>query len=157
MKKSSLRRLSPKEFDVNLLRQLTLEGRVYINVPQEVDKNAYKREILEYVHAIDDFVTEMWKGQMDDVWNTIVDAECFSDFLVMKKGDLSGHMNRYTVTNLVCRMRNLGVYRKDVSMLTLHLKLEHTTKKNKYYRNSRNYKMPRAAREFLKIVFCVKV
>lgn len=149
--------MSFEEFDSDLLRQLTLEGRVYIDMPQVVDKNAYKREILEYVHAIDDFATDTWRGKMDDVWNAIVDAECFSDFLVMKKGDLSGHMNRYTVTNLVCRMRNLGVYRKDVSMLMLHLKLEHTTKKNKYYRNSRNYKMPRAAREYLKIVFCVKV
>lgn len=145
--------MSPKEFDANLLRQLTLEGRVYIDMPQVEDRNAYKREILEYVHAIDDFATEMWKGQMDAVWNAIVDAECFSDFLVMKRGDQSGHMNRYTVTNLVCRMRNLGVYTKGVPMKTLHLRLEHTTKKNKYYKNNRNYRMPSEAREFLKIVF----
>ena len=153
MKKSSLRRLSLEEFDVNLLRQLTLEGRVYINVPQEVDKNAYKREILEYVHAIDDFVTEMWKGQMDAVWNTIVDAECFSDSLVMKKGKQTGHMNRYTVTNLVCRMQSLGVYRKDVSMLTLHLKLEGVTEKNKYYKSSGVYELPREARMFIRELF----
>ena len=153
MKKSDLRRLSLKDFNIDWLRQLTLEGRVYIDMPQVVDRNAYKREILEYVHAIDDYVTEAWKGQMDEVWNAIVDAECFSEFLVLKRGDQSGHMNRYTVTNLVRRMQNLGVYRKDVSMLTLHLKLEHTTKKNKYYKNNRNYRMPSEAREFLKIVF----
>ena len=153
MKKSSLRRLSPKEFDANLLRQLTLEGRVYIDVPQVVDKNAYKREILEYVQAIDDYVTETWREQIDTLWSAIVDAACMSDFLVMKKGNQSGHMNRYTVTNLVCRMRNLGVYTKGVSMQTLHLKLEHATEKNKYYKNSRNYKLPRAARDFLKSFF----
>ena len=151
--KKKLRKLSLKDFDIDWLRQLTLEGRVYIDMPQVVDKNAYKREILEYVHAIDDNVTEAWKGQMDEVWNAIVDAECFSEFLVLKRGDQSGHMNRYTVTNLVRRMQNLGVYRKDVSMLTLHLRLEHTTKKNKYYKNNRNYRMPSEAREFLKIVF----
>lgn len=153
MKKSSLRRLSPEEFDENLLRKWTLEGRVYINVPQEVDKNAYKREILEYVQAIDDFVTEMWKGQMDDVWNTIVNATCFGDTLVMKKGKQSGHMNRYTVTNLVCRMQSLGVYRKDVSMLTLHLKLEGVTEKNKYYKSSGVYELPREARMFIRELF----
>ena len=153
MKKSSLRRLSPKEFDANLLRQLTLEGRVYIDMPQVMDKNAYKREILEYVHAIDDFATEMWKGQMDAVWNTIVDAECFSDSLVMKKGKQTGHMNRYTVTNLVCRMQSLGVYRKDVSMLTLHLKLEGVTEKNKYYKSSGVYELPREARMFIRELF----
>ena len=153
MKKSDLRRLSLKDFNIDWLRQLTLEGRVYINVPQEVDKNAYKREILEYVHAIDDFVTEMWKGQMDDVWNTIVNATCFSDSLVMKKGKQTGHMNRYTVTNLVCRMRNLGVYRKDVSMLTLHLKLEGVSKKNTYYKSSGVYELPREARMFIRELF----
>lgn len=153
MKKSSLRRLSPKEFDANLLRQLTLEGRVYIDMPQVMDKNAYKREILDYVHSIDNYATEMWKGQMDAVWNTIVDAECFSDSLVMKKGKQTGHMNRYTVTNLVCRMQSLGVYRKDVSMLTLHLKLEGVTEKNKYYKSSGVYELPREARMFIRELF----
>ena len=153
MKKSSLRRLSPKEFDANLLRQLTLEGRVYIDMPQVMDKNAYKREILDYVHSIDNYATEMRKGQMDAVWNTIVDAECFSDSLVMKKGKQTGHMNRYTVTNLVCRMQSLGVYRKDVSMLTLHLKLEGVTEKNKYYKSSGVYELPREARMFIRELF----
>ena len=153
MKKSSLRRLSPKEFDSDLMRQLTLEGRVYINVPQEVDKNAYKREILEYVHAIDDFATDTWRGKMDDVWNAIVDAECFSDSLVMKKGKQTGHMNRYTVTNIVCRMQSLGIYRKDVSMLTLHLKLEGVSKKNTYYKSSGLYELSREARMFIRELF----
>lgn len=153
MKKSSLRRLSPEEFDENLLRKWTLEGRVYINVPQEVDKNAYKREILEYVHAIDDFATDTWRGKMDDVWNAIVDAECFSDSLVMKKGKQTGHMNRYTVTNIVCRMQSLGIYRKDVSMLTLHLKLEGVSKKNTYYKSSGLYELSREARMFIRELF----
>lgn len=153
MKRKSFKRLSPKEFDANLLRQLTLEGRVYIDMPQEVDKNAYKREILDYVHSIDNYATEMWKGQMDAVWNTIVNATCFSDSLVMKKGKQTGHMNRYTVTNLVCRMRNLGVYRKDVSMLTLHLKLEGVSKKNTYYKSSGLYELSREARMFIRELF----
>ena len=143
----------PEEFDADRLRQLTLEGRVYIDVPQVVDKNAYKREILEYVQAIDDYATETWKGQMDTVWNTIVNATCFGDTLVMKKGKQTGHMNRYTVTNLVCRMQSLGVYRKDVSMLTLHLKLEGVTEKNKYYKSSGVYELPREARMFIRELF----
>lgn len=153
VKKTSLRRLLPEEFDADLLRQLTLEGRVYIDVPQKIDKDAWKHEVLEYVSVIDDYATEMWKGQLDDVWNAIVDAECLSDYLVMKKGELSGHMNRYTVTNLVCRMRYLGVYSKDVSMQKLHLRMEHTTKKNKYYKNFRNYKLSREASIFLRSFF----
>ena len=153
MKKSSLRRLLPEEFDADRLRQLTLEERVYIDISQEADKNAYKREILDYVHAIDDYATETWKGQMDTVWNTIVNATCFGDTLVMKKGKQSGHMNRYTVTNIVCRMQSLGVYRKDVSMLALHLKLEGITKKNTYYKSSGLYELPREARMFIRELF----
>ena len=153
MKRKSFKRLSPKEFDENLLRKWTLAGRVYIDVPQVVDKNAYKREILEYVQAIDDYATETWREQIDTLWSTIVDAVCFSDSLVMKKGKQSGHMNRYTVTNLVCRMQSLGVYRKDVSMLTLHLKLEGVTEKNKYYKSSGVYELPREARMFIRELF----
>lgn len=153
VKKKNYRKLSIKEFDADLLKQLTLEGRVYIDVPQVVDKDSYKREILEYVHAIDDFATEMWKGQMDAVWNTIVNATCFGDSLVMKKGEQSGHMNRYTVTNIVCRMRNLGVYRKDVSMLALHLKLEGVSKKNTYYKSSGLYDLTKDARRFIMELF----
>lgn len=153
MKRKSFKRLSPEEFDENLLRKWTLEGRVYIDVPQVVDKNAYKREILEYVHAIDDYATETWREQIDTLWSTIVDAVCMSDFLVMKKGKQSGHMNRYTVTSLVCRMQSLGVYRKDVSMLTLHLKLEGVTEKNKYYKSSGVYELPREARMFIRELF----
>lgn len=153
MKRKSFKRLSPEEFDENLLRKWTLEGRVYIDVPQVVDKNAYKREILEYVQAIDDYATETWREQIDTLWSTIVDAACMSDSLVMKKGKQTGHMNRYTVTNLVCRMRNLGVYRKDVSMLTLHLKLEGVSKKNTYYKSSGVYELPREARMFIRELF----
>ena len=153
MKQKSFRRLLPEEFDADRLRQLTLEGRVYIDISQEADKNAYKREILDYVHAIDDYATETWKGQMDTVWNTIVNATCFGDTLVMKKGKQSGHMNRYTVTNIVCRMQSLGVYRKDVSMLALHLKLEGITKKNTYYKSSGLYELPREARMFIRKLF----
>lgn len=153
MKRKSFKRLSPEEFDENLLRKWTLEGRVYIDVPQVVDKNAYKREILEYVQAIDDYATETWREQIDTLWSTIVDAACMSDSLVMKKGKQTGHMNRYTVTNLVCRMQSLGVYRKDVSMLTLHLKLEGVTEKNKYYKSSGVYELPREARMFIRELF----
>lgn len=157
MRKKSFKRLLPQKFDADLLHELTNEGCVYINVPQCVAKEVYKREIIDYVQAISEFVAEAWKGQIGTLWNDIVDAPCMSDFLVMKRGELSGHMNRYAVTNLVCRMQHLGVYRKDVPMLTLHLRLERTGKKNKFYKCSRNYHLPREARDFLKSFFFRKV
>ena len=151
--KTSLRRLHPKDFDAVLLEEWTRQGRVYIDMPQVKNTNAWKREVLDYVRAIRDFATEMWTEDIDQVWQMIVDAECFNECLVMKRGLHAGHMNRYVVTNLVCRMQNMGVYRKDVSMLTLHLQLEGTNKKNKFYTSSGNYYIGGEAKALLKKLF----
>lgn len=150
MKKTSFRRLLPKDFDAELLKQLTDEGRVYINVARDTDKDAYKKEILEYVASIAGFATDAWHEEVNNLWKTIVETECFRDCLTMKKGANAGHMNRYVVTNIICRLQNMGVYNKDVSMLTLHLSLEKTDKRNKYYQSNGNYSLNREARLLLK-------
>lgn len=150
MSKTSLRRLNPKEFDAALLQKLTREGRVYVDVPRVSDKGAYKREVLDYVQAIEDFVADGWRDQIAEVWYAIVDAACFRNTLTMKRGAKAGHMNRYAVTNLVCRLQHMGLYRSDVSMLTLHLQLEGVSKRNKYYESSGNYTIDSEARALLK-------
>ncbi|MBO4451966.1 MAG: hypothetical protein J5770_06050 [Bacteroidaceae bacterium] len=139
-----MRRLSLEEFDVNLLRILTLEGRVYVDLPYEVDEDVFKCEILEYVSSINVYVTDAWHEDIDELWETIVNNEHLQNFLVMKRGSHAGHMNRYAVTSLVCRMQNLNVYSKDVPMLTLHLQLEGVKKKNKYYMSCGNYQLDRS-------------
>lgn len=150
MKNSIFRRLLPKDFDVELLKQLTDEGRVFIEVPRTTDKDAYKREVLDYVVSIAEFATAEWREDVDNLWKAIVESECFRDFLAMKKGACAGHINRYAVTNLVCRLQNSGVYNKEVSLLTLHLRLEKTDKRNKYYGSSGNYPINIEARRLLK-------
>ena len=153
MTKKSFKRLSPQEFDADLLQELTNEGCVYIQVSQCVDKDMYKHEVLNYVESIHDFAAEEWRDEIDSVWREIVDAACMSEFLILKKGSESGHMNRYAVTHLVCRLQHAGVYRKDVTMLSLHLRLEHTNQKNKYYKGCREYKLCREGRNLLKSLF----
>lgn len=137
-----------EEFDASLLKKLTEEGNVFI-----LERNAYVREILDYVNSIRDYATDLWQEEVDDLWQTILNDEYFSEFLTMKKGKQAGHMNRYAVTNLVCRMQNNGIYRDDVPMLTLHLCLEGTTKKNKYYSNFCNYVPSKDASDMLKQLF----
>ena len=153
MKESSLRRLPVADFDADLLRQWAQEGRVYVRMPQRVEKDAYKKEVLEYVRAIDGFAADEWKDGIDELWNEIVEADCMSELLVMKKGRESGHMNRYMVTNIVRRMLSAGVYRKEVAMMALHLQLEHAGAVNRYYKNCQNYKLPREVRMLLKSLF----
>lgn len=139
MKQTSFKRLLPKEFDAALLEKLVREGRVYVNYPQVINKDAYKREVLDYVRTINDFVTDEWRDGIDDLWQEIVEAECFRNCLSMKRGLQAGHKNRYAITNIVYIMQNKGVYRNDVSMLTLHLNLEKTTQRNKYYSSCSSY------------------
>ena len=150
MKNSSLRRVTPKEFNAALLEKLTREGKVYIDLPRVINKDAYKREVLDYVRAIDKFAADSWCEAIEDLWRSIVEASCFETCLAMKKGLQAGHLNRYAVTNLVCWLQSLGVYRRDVPMLTLHLALEQTGKRNKYYTSCGNYCLTKEARDLLR-------
>lgn len=150
MKQTGLRRLSPKDFNATLLEELTRQGRVFIAPIHHTDKDAYKREILDYVRRIADYAADGWQEDIEALWQQIVDAQCFADCLVMKKGIQAGHMNKYTVTNIVCMMHNKGVYRAEVSMMSLHLRMENTPEKNKYFMSSGNYALQHEARMFLK-------
>jgi hypothetical protein len=139
-----------EDFDLKQFEKLCHEGKLYVSLESDTDTNAYGREVLDYVRRINAFATEDWEGNIDNLWNAIVEAPCFKDILMMKNGVQRGHINKYSVTNLVCRMQNAGVYRQDVSMLSLHLKLEGVEKKNKYYKSSGNYDLSREAKAFLK-------
>ena len=122
-------------------------------MPKAVDEGAYLKNVLRYVSAIRDFASDGWKDKIDDLWQSIVDDEDVSYFLMMQKGRDAGGMNRYVVTNIVCRMHSKGIYRNDVSMLTLHLKLEGVSKKNKYYTSCGNYELTQTMRKRLSQLF----
>lgn len=146
----NLRKVRPEDFDVKQLEKWCREGKLFVVLEPDTDSNAYRREVLDYVRRINAFATENWEGKIDYLWSAIVDAPCFKDILIMKNGVQRGHINKYSVTNLVCRMQNVGVYRQDVSMLSLHLMLEGVEKKNKYYKSSGNYELNRDAKAFLR-------
>lgn len=152
MAKSSLRKYSIEEFDADLLERLTREGRVYVNFPRK-QHNLYRNEILDYVARINEYVSEEWEDKIDWLWDEILDSDCLVEFLTMKKGNEAGHINRYAVTNLVCRMQNRGVYRNDVTMTVLHLKMENTNRKNKYYTSCGNYTLSQDAKQLLNSFF----
>ena len=147
---SNLKRLSPNDFNATLLEELTRQGRVFIAPARLTDKDSYKREVLDYVQRIADYAAEAWQKDIAGLWKHIVEAPCFRECLTMKNGLQAGHMNRYTVTNIVCFMHNKGVYRSSMSMMELHLRLEQTTKKNKYLKSSGSYELNRDARALLR-------
>lgn len=123
---------------------------MFVRLPREIDRNACRREILTYTQAIDGYATEMWSEGINELWQAIVGEDYLLDSLTMKHGLHTGHMNRYVVTNLVCRLQNAGVYRQDVSMLQLHRRLEGISTKNRYYKSNGNYDLSREARVILR-------
>lgn len=123
---------------------------MFIACPRETNKDAYKREVLDYVRRIEEYTADAWQEDIEQLWQQIVEAPCFRECLTMKNGLQAGHMNRYTVTNIVCFMHNKGVYRSSMTMMELHLRLEQTTMKNKYFKSSGSYELSHDARTLLR-------
>ncbi len=131
------------------------EGKLYqeVAMPAATKKMMLLRcqqEALVYVSAINDYVAPEWQASINKVWQAIVSEKLFNSALVIQRGKAKGSLNRYVVTNLVCWLHNKGVFRRDVTMQTLHLCMEKITKRNKYYMSCGNYAMSDAARKFLK-------
>ena len=146
----NFKKVRPKDFDVQLLEKLCNEGKLFVCLEPEDNCDLYKLEVMDYVQRIDDFATEEWRGKTDKLWSAIVEEPCFRNVLMMKNGVQRGHINKYSVTNIVCRLQNLGVYSLDISMLTLHLELEGIQEKNTYYKSSGNYALSREEKTVLR-------
>lgn len=153
VKTSKLKRVALNDFDASLLRSYCRQGRLFVYVDTDDAADAYKCEIMEYVERIHDMASADWTDRVRPLWEAILESPCFKDCLTMKNGMQAGHMNRYMVTNLVCRLHNKGVYCQQVSMLALHLKMENTKEKNKYYRSSSNYDLTKEAKIRLRQIF----
>ena len=80
----NFRRVRPEDFDVKQLEKLCHEGKLYVSLDPDIDNNAYGSEVLGYVRRINAFATEDWEGNIDNLWNAIVEAPCFKDILMMK-------------------------------------------------------------------------
>jgi len=107
-----------------------------------------QREALEYVQAIDEFATDRWRPHIREVWEAVVGDVVVQDMLVMRKGRMQGHLNRYTITNIVAHMMTLNIYQCD-NLLVLHKKLEGTSKKNGIYKGAGAYCLSRSQRQKL--------
>jgi len=97
-------------------------------------------EALAYVAAIDEYVTEVWRPLLRQLWQAVVCDAMFSNALVMKKGRQRGQLNRYVMTAIVFYLQALNIY-QDVSQIELHRKLENVTDRNSIYKSACKYKL----------------
>ena len=157
MQKTGFRKLQAEEFDADRLEQLTREGRVFIAGNSGKTGNSgntghtgFPGEVLGYVQAIDHLASERWREGIGALWFKLVHSRQMASYLTMRYGSQAGHMNRYAVTALVYRLLLAGVYRRDVPMLSLHLLLEGTSRKNKFYTSMGKYPLGREQEAFLR-------
>lgn len=163
MQKTGFRKLQAEEFDADRLEQLTREGRVFIagNSGQSGNSgnsgqsghtgfSGFPGEVLGYVQAIDHLASERWREGIGALWLKLVHSRQMASYLTMRYGAQAGRMNRYAVTALVYRLLLAGVYRRDVPMLSLHLLLEGTSRKNKFYTSMGKYPLSREQEAFLR-------
>ena len=163
MQKTGFRKLQAEEFDADRLEQLTREGRVFIAGNSGKTGNSghsgnsgqsghtgFPGEVLGYVQAIDHLASERWREGIGALWLKLVHSRQMASYLTMRYGAQAGRMNRYAVTALVYRLLLAGVYRRDVPMLSLHLLLEGTSRKNKFYTSMGKYPLSREQEAFLR-------
>lgn len=134
------------------LMALWREGKLYREVETVSSEDLLarcQREALEYVQPIDEFATDRWRPYIREVWEAIISDVAFQDMLVMQKGQMQGHLNRYTITNIVAQMMTLKIYQCD-NLLVLHKKLEGTSMKNGIYKGAGAYCLSRSQRQKIK-------
>lgn len=101
----------PDEFDASLLKELTEEGRVYIDERVDVNKEAVKDDVRAYVARIRVFATQEFSSSVDKLWEQILCDEDFIGYLLpSSKATLCCNFNKYSVMRIVCVLREHGVY-----------------------------------------------
>ena len=106
-------------------------------MPQVVDRNAYKREILEYVHVIDDFATETWKGQMDEVWNADEVIVCSTTKVTAAADTLDGKPVGMKDRDLFHKLHNEGT---TLIVVTHDPEVAEVAQRTVYLRNGKLHK-----------------
>ena len=130
------------------------EGRLYLieNTDDESKEELLARcqqEALTYVSAINDYVIEGLRPYIKDVWQSILTDDAFAPMLVMRKGRMQGHLNRYIITNIVFHLKALDIYQCD-NLLELHKMLEGVNSKNSIYKSAGMYSLNRVQRQRLR-------
>ena len=137
----------PEDIDVQWLRRLAREGRLYYDaceVSEEVILEDQQQQVLSYVEAIAPCASRAYEHYINNIWRRIVEDEELNDQLFIKKGRHQGMLNRYRIMAIVTVLLEMGVYdREEFSLIALHYRLENVRKKTSIYTSRLNYAMKR--------------
>ena len=137
----------PEDIDVQWLRRLAREGRLYYDaceVSEEVILEDQLQQVLSYVEAIAPCASRAYEHYINIIWRCIAEDEELNDQLFIKKGRHQGLLNRYRIMAIVTVLLEMGVYdREEFSLIALHYRLENVRKKTSIYTSRLNYAMKR--------------
>ena len=147
----NLKKLPVKGITADEVLALWQAGRLYLEEDRTTGKENIdiEKEVRTYVSTIHCYVAPEWQPYINDLWQAIIKDNLFAPMLVMRKGYMQGHLNRYIVTNIVFHLKALDIYQCD-NLLELHKKLEGVTHKNGIYKAAGTYCLSRAQRQRLR-------
>ena len=108
-----LTRVRPEDFDVKALMAAAREGRLYVDESKKTlsNKEEVKNEVRAYVARIRVFVTKKFCMSIEALWEQILDADEFIEFLTPNtKTRKCQSFNKYNVMRIIGVLREKGVY-----------------------------------------------
>lgn len=156
-KSLELKQVRPEEFDVQILWQLVCEGRLYIREKtieksEETIREEGIHSILQYVSHIDECTSEKYQSTIHQLWEQILHSPELEDlFFLNRYKNTRGQPNWYRVNVVMVFLLEQNVYCRDTyTAMELHMKMEQTDKRTKFYTGMGRYLLENKERSILK-------
>ena len=155
--KSTTEFIPVSSFDVHTLKEAFLEGRLYIKQTTEEKTETNIREegihsILQYVSHIDECTSEKYQSTIHQLWEQILHSPELEDlFFLNRYKNTRGQPNWYRVNVVMAFLLEQNVYCKNTyTAMELHMKMEQTDKRTKFYTGMGRYLLENKERSILK-------
>ena len=155
--KSTTEFIPVSSFDIHALKQAFQEGRLYICPKAEEKSEETIREegihsILQYVSHIDECTSEKYLSNIRQLWEQILHSPELEDlFFLNRYKNTRGQPNWYRVNVVMAFLLEQNVYCKNTyTAMELHMKMEQTDKRTKFYTGMGRYLLENKERSILK-------
>ena len=155
--KSTTEFIPVSSFDIHTLKEAFLEGRLYIKQTTEEKTETNIREegihsILQYVSHIDECTSEKYQSTIHELWEQILHSSELEDlFFLNRYKNTRGQPNWYRVNVVMVFLLEQNVYCRDTyTAMELHMKMEQTDKRTKFYTGMGRYLLENKERSILK-------
>lgn len=155
--KSTTEFIPVSSFDIHSLKQAFQDGRLYIR-PKAVEKSEETireegiHSILQYVSHIDECTSEKYQSTIHQLWEQILHSPELEDlFFLNRYKNTRGQPNWYRVNVVMVFLLEQNVYCRDTyTAMELHMKMEQTDKRTKFYTGMGRYLLENKERSILK-------